>query len=329
MLNAMDPLKRTHSEVLGSTEDSNDILSLHESEKKPSREIPLEFREDLEQYAATCDLLAKLPQELADLIYQKLQLAEKQALQEVNRILGKPHATKTQTIEAMFAGSSLDLFEHFVLAGVFIGSTRSSGGLSWLYKAVKANHSGMIRELLDAGAQLNAPLWDGWPLLEAAVEAKNLFLQRYILRQCSMVRYISGKEGADESEPWYELQSELVHAHKAGVYPKFVRRGPEANGISRNAENSILYHAVMEKYAPLVQTLLEFGADPEERTLAGRSLIDIANAKEDKATVRVLRQAIATPYPKRIEAIKRENQLELFSRTRAQKERRRVADDSK
>jgi len=311
MLNAMDPvpsetLEHTHSETHGSTEESHDILSLREY-----RKIPLEFREDLEQYAATCDVLAShLPQELVDLAYQKLQLAEKQALEKVNELLKIPHATKTQTIEAMFATEKTYFFERFVLAKVSIGSTRSPDGLSWLYKAVKANRIDMVRELLDAGALQNAPLWDGWPLLETAAEAKNLLLQMQILWGCQRVRYISGEEGADKSEPWIELRSKLIKADNAGTYPDFVKHGPKANGISP-AENSILYHAVIEEFAPVVQILLEWGADPEERTLDGQSLIDIATAKKDEATVTVLQQAIATPYPKRIEAIEREKQLEL------------------
>jgi len=68
-----------------------------------------------------------------------------------------------------------------------------------------------------------------------------------------------------------------------------------ASGIS-SEEDTLLYHAVQMKYAPTVQVLLDHKADPEKLTLDGRSLLDIAIANQDEATVEVLRQAIVARY---------------------------------
>jgi len=185
-----------------------------------------------------------------------------------------------------------------------------NGGLSQLYKAVEHKSETEVKALLESGARYDAPVWNGWSLLEAAADANDLNMQSYIIQSCRDVRKISG---ANNGMP---LIRELIRAHNAKKYPAFVKNGFAASGISPE-EDTLLYHAVQMKYAPTVQVLLDHKADPKKLTLDGRSLLDIATANQDEATVKLLQQAIAGSYPEGLEGM---YQLNLSSGSRVSAE---------
>jgi len=204
------------------------------------------------------------------------------------------HFTKQETMENVSQHSGSDSIAPLDAARVERQTTRDADGLSWLYKAVKANSEAMVKLLPDSGERYDALLWDGCVSLEAAVpeaqKTDTLNLQSNIMRGCELVRKISTQDSADEDNSYGE---------------KFGKNAFTPSRISPE-EDTLLYHAVQMRYAPTVQVLLEHKADPEKLTLDGRSLLDIAIANKDDATVKVLRQAIAESYPEGLEGM---NQL--------------------
>lgn len=241
--------------------------------------------------------LGILPKELIDEVWNAV------LLDKINDIFSWTRMTEQRILEEVVVCSRSDLIAPLDAAGVNIRNSRASDGFSWLYLAVRRNSEAMVEALLNAGAQYDALLWDGWSLLEAALKKSNIIgYPERIMRASREVRKISGQDGANEYSHFEKLLEELRRAYRAKDCPEFVRHGRNTCGISHE-EDTLLYYAVMEKYAPTVKVLLKWGANPEKLTLDKRSLIDIAIANKDDATVDLLLQAITSSYAEGLEGM--------------------------
>ena len=134
-------------------------------------------------------------------------------------------------------------------------------GTPALHWAVRVNDQAMVGLLLGAGADVNAANRYGQAPIHVAV----------MQRHADMIRILVDA-GADIEQADTAGESPLILASRIGALDlvnELLVLGAEVDGRDLNYGQTALMLAVREEYPPLVQRLLEAGADVNAQSLAG------------------------------------------------------------
>jgi quinoprotein dehydrogenase-associated probable ABC transporter substrate-binding protein len=161
---------------------------------------------------------------------------------------------------------------------------RDNDGFTALIHAAERNHVPTIRALVAAGADLEASVDGGFGPLSLAIEGGKLLAAQALIE---LGANVNAAAGSDRVTPLMVAASQLAVGEAAkeierrqglrstDIATALIERGADVNAV--NAEGvSALMIAAARGNIPMIGLLLEAGADPNLKSKAGKTAIDIA-----------------------------------------------------
>lgn len=168
---------------------------------------------------------------------------------------------------------------------------RDKDGFTALIHAAERNHVATIRALVAAGADLEASVDGGFGPLSLAIESGKFLAAKALIEVGANVNAVAG---SDRITPIMVAASQLAVGENAkeierrqglrstDIATALVERGANVNAVNAHGVTALMI-ASARGNIPMLGLLLEAGADPNLKSKAGKTAIDIAreNLNED------------------------------------------------
>ncbi len=182
------------------------------------------------------------------------------------------------------AGGRPELVTALLARGAHADARNRRGGTALMYAAT-AGDADSARLLLDHGAQVNAAAQNGWTALMLATARGFDPVVRLLLAH-----------GADPDVPDIYGTTPLIRAaqeQRLTVARRLLEDGHARTDARDESGATALHHAARQGQSELACWLLAHGADPQARSRAGHTPVDLALAAGHTAVAERLRRAAA------------------------------------
>lgn len=161
---------------------------------------------------------------------------------------------------------------------------RDNDGFTALIHAAERNHVASIRALVAAGADIEASVDGGFGPLSLAIESGKYLAAKALIELGANVNAVAG---SDRITPLMVTASQMTLGEAAkeierrqglrstDIATALVERGANVNAVNEQGISALMI-ASARGNIPMIGLLLEAGADPDLKSKAGKTAIDIA-----------------------------------------------------
>lgn len=195
------------------------------------------------------------------------------------------HSGGQSLLQAASRAGSADLTAYLVRRGLDLNSTDDQGATP-LMDAITFGYDGIVSLLLDAGADIRRQDSYGHDALWIACTMNNVGAATLLLQRV---------ESLDQRYP--DTTTPLIAAAMFGadadvaLLEVLLAAGADVDARDQ-AGYTAMTHSVMNGRLDQVEVLLSHGADPTQRTVDGRSLIDFVDSIEDESLKAAMRRLL-------------------------------------
>ncbi len=185
----------------------------------------------------------------------------------------------TPLLEAAWSGQ-IEIAEFLIAHGADVNAHHGESGSTPLQYAVLTGHAKMTQLLLNAGGKLNGDYRDGQSLLHVASARGYASIIDLLISAKADIQTLD----ANGNTP---LDSAVLHDQPFAV-AALLKNHANASYVHPLDGRGALHEACMRGFAPMIQPLIDAGADPTQRDRFGQTPLDIALAYKNGNVVAAL-----------------------------------------
>ena len=188
----------------------------------------------------------------------------------------------TPLIDAAWSGNA-ETCQFLLQHGADVNAVHQEAHSTALEYAVLTGRVAIVKLLLSAGARVDKEYRDRQTVLHLAAERGNSQIVELLLAAHADV-------GAVDSEDNTPLDEALLHGQVQAVRT-LIAHGADAKRVHASDNRGTLHEVAIKGFAPMVQPIVDAGADPAARDRSGQTPLDLALAYKNANVVTALLKA--------------------------------------